>query len=126
MQLLSLNWLMDLTGRLHPLIVHFPIGLLIGAFILELIAKARKKKTSYEGIVYLGAFSALLAAIAGQLLYQYGSYESDLVERHQLLGWSTAILSSITAFCYWKREQVAQWIPFAALAITVRGLIKII
>ena len=119
MQALSLTWLIDLTGRLHPLIVHFPIGLLIGALILELIAKTRKKKTSYEGIVYLGAFSALLAAIAGQLLYQYGSYESDLVERHQLMGWVTAVLSLFTAFCYWKREHCAKWMPLTSLTITV-------
>ncbi len=37
-------WLWQFLGRLHPMIVHFPIGLLVVAFILELFSFRKKKQ----------------------------------------------------------------------------------
>lgn len=118
MELLSTHWFLDLTGRFHPLLVHFPIGLLLGAFLLEAFARFQKKQISYAGMVYLGAISALVAAIMGQLLAQSGDYGGELLSQHQWLGWTTVILSLITTFLYWNRENLPKWLPLFMLGIT--------
>lgn len=109
--------LFDLLGRFHPLMVHFPIGLLIGAFVLEGITKVQKRESKYAGMVYLGAFSAVVAAIMGQLLAQSGAYGGDLLTWHQWMGWTTAVLSSITAALYWYRSNLPHWLPLLSLGI---------
>ena len=100
MLLLSIPWLIDIIGRFHPLMVHFPIGLLIGAFVLEGITKLQKKESPYIGMVYLGAFSAFVAAIMGQLLSESGDYGGGLLRQHQWTGWATVILANLTALLY--------------------------
>ncbi|MFK7981075.1 MAG: DUF1549 domain-containing protein [Saprospiraceae bacterium] len=118
MLILLTHWILELTGKFHPLLVHFPIGLLIGAFVLESFTRFQKKAVNYAGMVYLGAFSALVAAIMGQLLAQSGDYGGELLNQHQWLGWGTVILSAITALLYWNREKIANWIPLLSLGIT--------
>lgn len=118
MLLLASNWLLELIGRLHPLMVHFPIGLLIGAFILDGFNWYQKKESQYAGVVYLGAFSALLAAVMGVSLSQSGDYTGELLVNHFWLGWATVSLSLITAFFYWKRASFPKWLPLTMLGLT--------
>lgn len=52
------NWTLQLLGRLHPLLVHFPIGLLVVAFFFELLTLKGKRKELRDGInqmIYIGA-----------------------------------------------------------------------
>lgn len=100
MYLLSLQWLPDLLGRFHPLMVHFPIGLLIGALLLESWSRLRKKDAGYRGMIYIGALTAVLSAIFGGLLQSEAEYSGSLIDRHQLMGYLTAGLSVVTALLY--------------------------
>ncbi|MFK7980381.1 MAG: DUF1549 domain-containing protein [Saprospiraceae bacterium] len=112
------HWIFDLTGKFHPLLVHFPIGLLIGAFILEGVARFQKQENKYVGMVYLGTVAAFIAAIMGQLLAQSGEYQGDLINQHQYLGWATVALSMLTTLAYWNRANLPKKIPFIALGCT--------
>jgi len=111
-------WFFDIIGRFHPLMVHFPIGLLIGAFILESIARVQKQERRYAGVVYLGTISTFLAAIMGQLLAQSGEYGGDLLNQHQWLAWATVGGSFITASFYWYSAKLPQWLPLLSLGVT--------
>ncbi len=94
------TWLWLLGGRLHILIVHFPIGLLVAALFLEMLTLKRKRAGLREGIrwmVNLGALSAIVATGLGWLLYTYDDYSGELVQWHQNLGIATALLSLLTA-----------------------------
>lgn len=119
---LSTFWLTDLFGRFHPLMVHFPIGLLAGAFLLESWSRLRKKEADYSGMVYLGAFTALLSAIFGVLLRSSDDYAGALVEQHQLTGYLTAGLSLLTAFLYWKRPKVSGRLTYLSLMVSCISL----
>src|SRR5690606_2754928 len=65
---------LQVTGRMHPLILHFPLVLLFVGILLELLAKQKtfrhaavEKITAY--IFYLFAITAALAALFGFFLY---------------------------------------------------------
>jgi len=73
-------WVWVFLGRLHPLMVHFPIGLLVIAGIMEL-AKLRtfdsKLRTGTNWLVYIGAAGSVLAVLLGLLLANSGSYSGE-------------------------------------------------
>ena len=100
-------WVFQLLGRLHPLIVHFPIGLLVTALFLEGLTIGGRRAGLRDGItwmIYLGAFSSVLASVFGYCLLTYGDYSGELVQLHQNLGIATTILSLITAGLLWKAQ----------------------
>ena len=82
-------------GRLHPLIVHFPIGLLIVALILELFTLNKKNQELRTGInllLIIGALGAIISVAFGFLLKTQDDYSGSLLTIHQWSGIATAIL----------------------------------
>ena len=76
---------MALVGKLHPLLVHFPIGLILAAAAAELVAIHTGRadwRTIAAANVRAGAAMGALTAIAG-----WGLASSDLVEPSRLLAW---------------------------------------
>ncbi|MBU2904710.1 DUF1549 domain-containing protein [Arenibacter algicola] len=101
MDINSWDWIFQLLGRFHPLVVHFPIGLLVVALFLEFLTLGGKRKDLREGInwmVFLGAAFAVLAAVLGWLLRTHDDYEGDLVLFHQNTGIATAVMAIVTGF----------------------------
>ena len=94
-------WLWQLLGRLHPMIVHFPIGLLITALFLELLTLREQRpalRPGIEWLVRIGAVTAVIAAAQGWLLTLSGDYAGTRVEYHRWLGVATAALALLGAF----------------------------
>jgi uncharacterized membrane protein len=58
------NWILEFLGRLHPLLVHFPIGLLVVAFFLELLTFRGKEKELRESIKWMVHFGAIFASFS--------------------------------------------------------------
>ena len=92
-------WLWQFLGRLHPLLVHFPVGLLCIALVLEVISWFRNATEFRAGIrvlVWIGAGSAVLAAALGLLLVNQEDYAGKGVTIHQWAGLATMTLSVLT------------------------------
>ena len=82
-------WYWVLIGRLHPLLVHFPIGLIAIAFLLDLLRKMRQKTELLPAIriiLLVAAISSILSVIAGLLLANSESYGGELMGVHQWTG----------------------------------------
>ncbi len=91
---------MALTGRLHPLLVHFPIALILIAAIAELLFLATRFRmwhTVAVANVRTGAAFAVASAGAGWLLASSRIVEaSPALEWHRWLG-LIATIAAITA-----------------------------
>jgi len=81
------------------MVVHFPIGLLIVAYFLELLTLGGRRQGLREGInwmVGLGSIFAIISVIFGWLLRSHDDYQGELVLLHQNVGMVTALLASIS------------------------------
>lgn len=80
---------MALVGRLHPLLVHFPIGLILAAAAAEIIA-LHTGRADWRAIavanVRAGAAMGALTAVAGWRLAS-----AEIVEPSRLLAWHGGI-----------------------------------
>lgn len=86
----------DLIGRLHPLLVHLPIGILLLAILFELLPtkkKYRYLKRSIHPILLIGSGTAIFSCLTGYTLSQSGEYESDIVGWHQWMAISLTVYS---------------------------------
>jgi uncharacterized membrane protein len=120
-------WLWSFLGRLHPMIVHFPIGLLLVALLMEFIAW-RRKSTNFQSairvLVFAGAISAVATVVFGLLLFNNNDYEiSDTLAVHQWTGIATMVLGIVTALAYWKLSARVQktLLTLTAAGVTMAG-----
>jgi uncharacterized membrane protein len=89
------SWL----GRLHTMVVHFPIAMIIGAFGVEVFGLARRSR-DYQHVAYVmlivGAIGAIVAAFLGW--FAGGFYLTDrnaILMIHRWLGTGIAAVSLI-------------------------------
>lgn len=99
-----LEALLQFAGRVHPMVLHLPIGLLAGLLGLEAVCLARRR-TLDAGVrgtlAWFGAISAVISAASGLMLAREASYAGSTVQLHQWLGICVAALAVITAVCAW-------------------------
>jgi uncharacterized membrane protein len=119
--------LKQLLGRLHPLVVHLPVGFIILGLLLQVYDRKQKQYTSVIALVYLWAgFSAILACITGYLQYLGEGYSFDSVKLHLWSGIATALFS----FIMWariKRFSLVDFlskVPIFLLSLLFFGLIS--
>lgn len=92
--------LKQLLGRLHPLIVHLPIGFIILGLLLHYYDRKKRQFTKVIALSYLWAgISAVAACISGYLQYLAEGYSFDSVKLHLWTGIATALFS----FVMWLR-----------------------
>ncbi|HEX6212841.1 MAG TPA: c-type cytochrome domain-containing protein [Methylomirabilota bacterium] len=95
-------------GRFHPVLVHLPIGFLLAAGVLELLAR-RPSMAGVRPVVgpvlLIGAASAVVSAGAGYLLMSRGSYGGDTVGWHRALGIALALSTSLTAAAWYAAAE---------------------
>lgn len=101
--LISGFWLWQFLGRLHPMIVHFPIAVLFVALVLEAFTfkgKNQELRFPINVLLIIGAGSAAAAAVFGLFLKTQDDYTGELVTLHQWTGIATAMLAVMAIFIH--------------------------
>ena len=85
-------------GRFHPVVLHLPIGIFSLILLQEMLGMFTREKTRRTVLpIFIGAASAVVAVIAGFLLYHGGGYEgSELAEDHLWSGLGFACAAVVT------------------------------
>jgi uncharacterized membrane protein len=113
------------TDHLHPMIVHFPVALIIVGFLAEVVSlffKSEKclSKTGFY-LMVLGTLAAIAAWSTGQLFTDHPSEGGILsvFEKHETGALVTMILMIIaSAFRIWlmvkkKEDSKLKWVAFS-------------
>ncbi|MBK5278266.1 MAG: chitobiase/beta-hexosaminidase C-terminal domain-containing protein [Bacteroidia bacterium] len=89
---------LQVTGRMHPMILHFPIALLfVGIFMHWLNSRksfqhqAVHEITQYVFCIY--ALGSALTALFGFFLYTEGSYTGEEISLHKWIGVAVSLLA---------------------------------
>lgn len=76
-------WILNLLGRLHPLLVHFPVSLLILAWLLSLFKKSGE---IVRFLVITGSATAIFSIILGLLLAWQEGMAGNTLDWHRYSG----------------------------------------
>lgn len=126
--------MLDFIGRVHPLLVHFPVALLLVAALGWVVARGRPDHPltpAVDRLLALAALGAVAAALSGLRLAAIEDFQGRsavLLERHRLLGLGVAGLAvmaaSARAFAKdriaWHRGAVGLTL-LAALGVSAAG-----
>jgi hypothetical protein len=111
----------DLLGRLHPLILHAPLGVAAALALLELWTASRGRELgSRRELALFAAASGALAAASGWLLAEADGRAGETVFRHRWTGIAFAALLVAAAVAARPRRTPAYAIALL-LAITAAG-----
>ncbi len=87
----SLSEYLPVFGRAHPMLLHVPIGMLVGLGVLELVSVFRRQEAEPRLLVFVAAAAAVLTAASGWVLHEEAGYAGgDTMEWHERLGIATA------------------------------------
>ena len=90
--------IVSFLGRLHPMVVHLPIGFLLIASAFDMLsysARYRHLRNAIAPALFAGFVSAVVACVFGYLLSLDGSYDEDILERHRNAGITLAVSSAM-------------------------------
>jgi uncharacterized membrane protein/YHS domain-containing protein len=96
-----MSLLLEVFGRLHPVMLHLPIGMLVALGVYELRAWRRGDPPAPRFWVALAACCAAFSAASGWQLHQEPGYvENFTLEWHERLGIATGISAILCAMMY--------------------------
>lgn len=121
--------LIALFGRFHPMLVHFPIALLIVATGLRVLALVRKRPALNAGtplLVSLAAASAVLSAAAGLALASQDTWHgssADQLELHRWLTLAGTVIAVAAALVERARPRKENDVMNTVLLVVATGLV---
>ena len=114
------NWL----GRLHPILVHFPIAFFPAALFTAIVGRRRASfGAPVRFLVVAGGIVAPVAAVLGWL-DAWGMDPDPLLAVHRWLGVAIGALAGVLAVWAWRRpEQDRGGVMLASLTVLTAAII---
>jgi uncharacterized membrane protein/mono/diheme cytochrome c family protein len=117
---------MEFIGRLHPLLVHLPIGILVIGLVLywwQSFDKTKNFSAALKPIFLLGTVAAVASCITGLVLANSGEYDGTAINRHRNTGIALALISLYFWYLmhrdhYGKRTNYLSYSIMIALLVT--------
>lgn len=120
-------WLQS-AGRLHPMLLHLPIGLMVLAALLWIFRKnfdAVSFQTLFLFLLHVLALTASLTSLMGFFLSKEGGYNEDILALHKWTGVGVSFLSCVLLILYKYWPQQSKLFIFSLiislLAVIVAG-----
>lgn len=114
----------ELIGRLHPLLVHLPIGIFTLLLIIEILTSLNfflYLADATKFILRLGIITAILSLITGYILSYEGSNNQNQVDNHMWMAIATTSFYGI--YFLWKglidSKPVLKWPVIAILSTSL-------
>lgn len=107
-------------GRFHPLIIHFPIVLVLLILILEVLGKINILKVPkfLLGLIFgASLISCLISLILGFLLYLTGEFTGEIVRQHLWGGVLLTFTISLAIFLFLSFHQSKSQTVYSAFII---------
>jgi uncharacterized membrane protein len=100
MEFTRLALISEFIGHWHPLLIHFPIGILLMAVALQFFQYTSKKdfNSSISILFLLGSIFAGISCLAGWLLASTGEYNEEVVFFHRWSGIATFLIAITSYF----------------------------
>ncbi|KAA0992575.1 c-type cytochrome domain-containing protein [Dyadobacter aurulentus] len=120
-------WLQTI-GRMHPLILHFPIVILLIAMLLEFFRFKPEYSTNQfyknflQNLLLIGALFAAITVIMGLFLSREEGYTGDTLTLHK---WTGAGIFFIASIIYWIRNTTWYRAPVAKASAFVTVVILV-
>lgn len=116
-------FLLLFIGRLHPLILHFPIVLIILALLFEIASRYFRWKVGEHILMVLliaAAASAAISVAAGFFLFASGEYSGDLMDQHFWAGAITAatVFMTLALFLLYQNAPRYYYLYFGCLVVS--------
>jgi len=111
------HWLQP-VGRMHPMMLHFPIVIIMLSMVLEFF-RFKPEYTNQQfyqsfttNLLLIGVLSSAVTVIMGLFLSKEGGYTGSVLQWHK---WSGAGIVFITSLIYWSRN-LGWYTPLVAKA----------
>ncbi|MEO6730968.1 MAG: DUF2231 domain-containing protein [Ferruginibacter sp.] len=114
-------------GRMHPLLLHFPIVLLVLSVFWELVSLKRKQvkpeqSTIGDWLLLLASFTAVTSALMGLFLSKEDGYTQEVVAWHK---WGGVFISLLSLTWYTFRDHIRRMKVVMALT-SLTGMVIVI
>ena len=124
-QLIIPTWL-QVMGRMHPVILHFPIVLVLIYFVIVLFVPKKITIEKWyieltEWILLSASLTAVLTALMGMFLSREAGYDADSITAHKYLGSAISFLLFIIYFSrnFFEQRQVLLKVTAACSAFII-------
>jgi uncharacterized membrane protein len=112
---------LQVVGRMHPLVLHFPIVLLLLAIVWEFFGTNKNLDAltnAGDWILLSAAFTSSLAALMGLILSKEEGYNAEGVALHQWTGIIISVLATVWFACRnWLRQKKIATVSVGAISL---------
>ena len=120
---------MSFLAPFHPVFVHFPIALLIGAGLIEVLALALRRPTLHVVSLWnlvlgtLGAGMAFLSGEQAEELAEHAAAAHQVLQWHETLGRTTLIVAVlVTLLRLVTRDRLAGWLRIVSVSLMLAAV----
>ena len=125
---LSFPIILQLTGRLHPVLLHLPIALVLlvcGLLIFSTDAFRNASRSILDLLLPLTALLTVVSALSGVALSTEEGYSGDVLFKHMNLGTALSLLAAMLNFAYdygrFKLQVIKGLSALALVAVVLTG-----
>jgi uncharacterized membrane protein len=119
-----------MTHPLHPIVVHFPIALLVTAILFEFLEILLKRDSLREaatwllGLGFLGALAATATGVWAEEAAEEAGVPESAIETHELFAFATVAVFGILLAVRWLqgKRRIPEF-PRVFLAIGLVGVV---